>query len=175
MTTTNYKDEIRSNCVDLLNSALDDEKKCRRIESSIYNDTIQFSKRNDIKRTWENVHFKSLYIARIRSIYSNIKPGSYLNNTKFKDKIISGEIDPATISKLSNYDIFPENWQELIEDNMKKDKHKYELKPEAMTELFKCRKCQGRSCTYYEVQTRSADEPMTQFITCLDCNNHWKQ
>jgi transcription elongation factor S-II len=175
MTTTNYKDEIRSNCVDLLNSALDDEKKCRRIESSIYNDTIQFSKRNDIKRTWANVHFKSLYIDRIRSIYSNIKTGSYLNNTKFKDKILSGEIDTTLISKMSNYDIFPENWHELIEDNMKKDKLKYELKPEAMTELFKCRKCQGRSCTYYEVQTRSADEPMTQFITCLDCNNHWKQ
>jgi len=175
MASTNYKDEIRSNCVALLNTALDDEKKCRRIEGSIYNDTIQFSKRNDIKRTWANVHFKSLYIARIRSIYSNIKTGSYLNNMKFKEKIISGEIDPTTISKLSNYDIFPENWQELIEENMKKDKLKYELKPEAMTELFKCRKCQGRSCTYYEVQTRSADEPMTQFITCLDCNNHWKQ
>ena len=39
----------------------------------------------------------------------------------------------------------------------------------------KCRKCGSRSTSYYEVQTRSADEPMTQFITCLDCNNRWKQ
>ena len=76
---------------------------------------------------------------------------------------------------MSHYDMFPENWQELIEKNMKKDKLKYELKPEAMTDIFKCRKCSSRSCTYYEVQTRSADEPMTQFITCLDCNNNWKQ
>ena len=55
------------------------------------------------------------------------------------------------------------------------DKLKYELKPEAMTNVFKCRKCNSRSCSYYEVQTRSADEPMTQFITCLNCNNRWRQ
>ena len=60
-------------------------------------------------------------------------------------------------------------------DKSKRDKIKYELKPEAMTTLFKCRKCGSRSCSYYEFQTRSADEPMTQFITCLDCNNNWKQ
>ena len=58
---------------------------------------------------------------------------------------------------------------------MKKDKLKYELKPEAMTDMFKCNRCGSRSCTYYELQTRSADEPMTQFITCLTCKNHWKQ
>ena len=55
------------------------------------------------------------------------------------------------------------------------DELKYKLKPEAMTDQFKCGKCYNRSCSYYEVQTRSADEPMTQFITCLVCKNRWKQ
>ena len=49
------------------------------------------------------------------------------------------------------------------------------LNQEAMTNLFKCRKCGSRETSYYEVQTRSADEPMTQFITCLKCDNRWKQ
>ena len=57
---------------------------------------------------------------------------------------------------------------------MKKEKLRYELKPEAMTDQFKCRKCFSRSCSYYEVQTRSADEPMTIFVTCIKCNNTWK-
>ena len=59
----------------------------------------------------------------------------------------------------------------------KQDKLKYDMKPESMTDEFKCRKCGSRSCSYYEVQTRSADEPMTQFVNCLnpDCGNRWKQ
>ena len=69
----------------------------------------------------------------------------------------------------------PENWKDLIDEKLRRDKLKYELKPEAMTDVFKCRKCSSRSCSYYEVQTRSADEPMTQFINCLDCGNRWRQ
>ena len=40
--------------------------------------------------------------------------------------------------------------------------------------FFTC-KCGSRNTTFYEMQTRSADEPMTQFITCLDCKNKWRQ
>jgi transcription elongation factor S-II len=88
---------------------------------------------------------------------------------------MEGTIPCDQIPLLSAYDIFPENWKDIIENKMKRDKLKYELKPEAMTDMFKCRKCSSRSCSYYEMQTRSADEPMTQFITCLDCGNHWRQ
>ena len=175
MNYSSNKDKLRNKYVIFLNKELNNEKKSRQIEKSIYNNIIKYTKKNNIKRKWKNIHFKSLYISRIRSIYSNIKEDSYLKNKNFKKKILNDEIDLTMIANLSKYDIFPENWKDLIEENMKKDKLKYELKPEAMTDIFKCHRCGGRSCTYYEVQTRSADEPMTQFITCLDCNNHWKQ
>jgi len=175
MNNSSYKDKLRDKYVIFLNKELNNERKSRQIEKSIYNNIIKYTKKNNIKRKWNNIHFKSLYISRIRSIYSNIKEDSYLKNNNFKKKILNNEIDVTMISELSKYDIFPENWKDLIEEKMKKDKLKYELKPEAMTDIFKCHRCSGRSCTYYEVQTRSADEPMTQFITCLDCNNHWKQ
>ena len=175
MNYSSNKDKLRNKYVIFLNKELNNEKKSRQIEKSIYNNIIKYTKKNNIKRKWKNIHFKSLYISRIRSIYSNIKEDSYLKNKNFKKKILNDEIDLTMIANLSKYDIFPENWKDLIEEKMKKDKLKYELKPEAMTDIFKCHKCSGRSCTYYEVQTRSADEPMTQFITCLDCNNHWKQ
>ena len=42
------------------------------------------------------------------------------------------------------------------------------------TGMFKCGKCKERNCTYFQLQTRSADEPMTTFVTCLNCNNRWK-
>ena len=38
-----------------------------------------------------------------------------------------------------------------------------------------CRKCKGRKVKEYQLQMRSADEPMTRVITCLKCGNEWKQ
>lgn len=48
------------------------------------------------------------------------------------------------------------------------------LEEEATTDQFKCFKCEQRKCTYFQLQTRSADEPMTTFVTCLSCDSHWK-
>ena len=175
MENTSYKVDIRNKSCGLFTKIILNEKISRQIEQSIYNSTIQFSYENNIKKHWDNKIFKSLYLSRIRSIYTNLKDDSYLKNVNFKTKILENDIDPKQISTLSNYDIFPEVWEELILKLSEKDKLKYELKPEAMTDMFKCGKCDSRSCSYYEFQTRSADEPMTQFITCLDCNNNWKQ
>ncbi|KAG2296331.1 hypothetical protein Bca52824_043000 [Brassica carinata] len=44
----------------------------------------------------------------------------------------------------------------------------------ASTDQFKCGRCGQRKCTYYQMQTRSADEPMTTYVTCVNCDNHWK-
>ena len=172
---SSYNDDIRDKCAKLLYKELKDEKKSRLIEKDIYNSAIDDSKKKKIKRSWECITFKSLYLSRIRSIYSNIKSDSYIQNENFKSRILEDKISSENISNLSHIDIFPERWETLIKEKMKKEKLRYELKPEAMTDMFKCRRCGSRSCTYYEMQTRSADEPMTQFITCLDCNNHWKQ
>ena len=51
---------------------------------------------------------------------------------------------------------------------------KYEPKLEASTDDFKCWKCKSKKCTYYQLQTRSADEPMTTFVTCINCGKRWK-
>ena len=40
--------------------------------------------------------------------------------------------------------------------------------------FFKCGKCKTYKTTYTQAQTRSADEPMTTFVLCLNCNNRWK-
>lgn len=48
-----------------------------------------------------------------------------------------------------------------------------QLKP-ASTSIYTCGKCKKNECTYYEQQTRSADEGTTLFITCLHCGHKWK-
>jgi len=168
-------DEERNKMVNYLNRVIDDNQLSRKVEKSIYNYVISLSKERNIQRRWSNQIFKKLYHSKVISIYSNLKKDSYIENTTLLDRLISKKIKAEKIGVLSVYDIFPDNWKELLNAKSKRDKIKYELKPEAMTNLFKCRKCGSRETSYYEVQTRSADEPMTQFITCLKCDNRWKQ
>ena len=40
--------------------------------------------------------------------------------------------------------------------------------------MFTCPKCRKDKTTYYQMQTRSADEPMTVFITCTSCQHRWR-
>ena len=172
--STNINDKYRIKCVNKINEYTNDEKLSRNIEKGIYNYMISYSKENNITRKWDNPIFFNLYFSRIRSICLNLDKESFIKNEYLIDKIKKGDIKGEDVAKLSVYDINPNNWKKIIDEKMKRDKIKYELKPEAMTDQYKCRRCGSRKCSYYEMQTRSADEPMTQFFTCIDCDNRWK-
>ena len=171
---SNINDKHRNNSVTKLNEQIYDLSKSRNIEKHIYNNLIIYAYNNNIIRSWSNIIFINLYFSKIRSLYLNLNKSSYINNNYLLDKILNNKIKPEDIPKLSVYDIFPDNWKDILDEKTKRDKLKYELKPEAMTDQYKCRKCGSRKCSYYEMQTRSADEPMTQFFTCLNCQNRWK-
>ena len=171
----NFNDEIRKNVVKKINKCVKKIRVSRIIEKGIYNYCIEFAINKNIKRSWKNKIFYRIYISKVISIYSNLDKNSYVGNISIIDKIKENKINPEELAKMSAHDIFPENWTILLDKKTKRDKMKYEMKQVAMTEMFKCRKCSSRKCSYYELQTRSADEPMTQFINCLDCGNRWKQ
>jgi DNA-directed RNA polymerase subunit M/transcription elongation factor TFIIS len=40
----------------------------------------------------------------------------------------------------------------------------------AVSDLFTCPRCASRACTFREIQTRSADESATIFVTCTNCD-----
>ena len=76
---------------------------------------------------------------------------------------------------MTHQELNPEHWKEYIDKKIKRDASKYNMNIEASTDMFTCKKCKSKKCTYYELQTRSADEPMTIFVSCLDCGAHFKK
>lgn len=54
------------------------------------------------------------------------------------------------------------------------DREKARAQDEDYNGIFKCGKCKSIKTTYYQLQTRSADEPMTSYVTCKNCGNRWK-
>ena len=138
------------------------------LEKGIYNYAIKEATSKKIIKKWENAYFCQLYLDRLRSIYLNLKNEDLLNQLK------NGEILPQTLAFMTHQEMDPTHWREMIDRKIKRDASKYVNNTQASTDMFTCKKCRSKRCTYYELQTRSADEPATIFVTCLDCGKNWK-
>ncbi|XP_010509145.1 PREDICTED: transcription elongation factor TFIIS [Camelina sativa] len=110
---------------------------------------------------------------KYRSIMFNLRDS---NNPDLRRRVLTGEISPEKLITLSAEDMASDKRKQ--ENNQIKEKYLFDcergLAAKASTDQFKCGRCGQRKCTYYQMQTRSADEPMTTYVTCVNCDNHWK-
>jgi transcription elongation factor S-II len=150
------------------------EVKAKNIEIGIYNSSIQEANVLKVIKKWDNPKFITLYINKFRSIWFNINNVSYIQNNSLRTKLYNNEIKSKDIAAMTHQEMNPEIWKESIDAKIKRDKNKYEVDMRSATDEFQCRRCRERKCSYYQLQTRSADEPMTTFVTCLNCGNNWK-
>ena len=138
------------------------------LERGVFNYTIRESNFRKLVKKWENPAFTQIYIDRLRMVYNNI------NSPTISDGLCSGDILPQSVAFMTHQEIQPEKWNPLIEKKPKRDASKCDKNVGASTAMFTCSRCQSKNCTYSEMQTRSADEPATIFITCLNCDKHWR-
>jgi len=114
--------------------------------------------------------YRKKYARHARRIISNLSFSQ--NKIELRDRIISGEIPPNELYKCGREDLYPELWESLKIKFFSKIKSR--KNSQAHDGLFKCNKCKTYKTTYTQAQTRSADEPMTTYVTCLNCDNVWK-
>ncbi|NWW19074.1 TCEA3 protein, partial [Falcunculus frontatus] len=160
-------DSVRDKCIEMLTAALrvDDDYKefsvnCEKMASEI-EDHILWGAR-DMK-----------YRNRVRSRISNLKDPK---NPGLRRNVLCGAIEPGLIARMTA--------EEMASDELKKlrnamtqeaiREHQMAKTGGTVTDLFQCGKCKKKNCTYNQVQTRSADEPMTTFVLCNECGNRWK-
>ena len=145
------------------------ENDSENLEKGIFNSSLKQANYLNVIKKWDNPYFTQLYVDKLRSIYMNL-----INNKELCKKIKKKHFKVHELAFMSHQQIQPDKWNDLIQLKKIRDKNKYEPVLEASTDDFTCRKCKSKKCTYYQLQTRSADEPMTTFVTCLDCGNRWK-
>ena len=158
---------FRNNIKNKLNEILKNEKKSLNLEKGIFNYSLKEAERYRIVKKWDNKHFIQIYVDHLRSVITNLK-GEILQ------QVIEGTIKPHIVAFMTHQELCPEKWCQMIEAKSKRDKNKFETNISAATDSFTCRKCKGNQCTYYQMQTRSADEAMTCYISCIICGNRWK-
>ena len=144
------------------------EKYANNLEKGIHNWALKEANNKKVVKKWDNAFFVQIYLDHLRSIYNNLK------NKKLVQMVLNSEIKAHEIAFMTHQEMSPEKWEALIKAKSIRDKNKFEQNIESMTDTFTCRKCKGKQCTYYQLQTRSADEPMSCFCQCILCGNRWK-
>ncbi|XWS09517.1 hypothetical protein CRYUN_Cryun40dG0091300 [Craigia yunnanensis] len=143
---------------------LDQVNACDPIRVAVSVESVMFEKMGKSNGTQK---FK------FRSIMFNMKDP---NNPDLRRKVLLGEVKPERLITMTPEEMASEQRQR--ENNEIKEKALFDCElggaPKATTDQFKCGRCGQRKTTYYQMQTRSADEPMTTYVTCVNCNNRWK-
>ena len=149
------------------------EKLCINLEKCIFNWTVRKTKLLNDHPTWENKLFRERYKRKFLEIQFNLSD----ENNNLSERIKSGALTVSQVPYLTPDKLNPQGIMAVRKESQRIDG----LRKEALnTEdpdyegLFKCGKCKSNKTTYYQMQTRSADEPMTTFVTCINCNNRWK-
>jgi transcription elongation factor S-II len=149
------------------------ESICKNIEKSIFNASVRCCKNTSVIPSWENRRFVEVYKHRALSVIFNAKEP----RSKLVERVLSGKVKTKDIGSMEAHELWPSGPMAIaIEEahikEMQKRIHNKEIV--AADGIFTCNKCKSKKTTYYQMQTRSADEPMTTFVTCLNCDKRWK-
>ncbi|XP_058246032.1 transcription elongation factor A protein 3 isoform X2 [Hemibagrus wyckioides] len=162
-------DSIRDKCIEMLSAALrtDDDYKyyganCDSMAAEIEDHIYQEIKATDMK-----------YKNRVRSRISNLKDPK---NPNLRKNVLGGAIELSRIATMTAEEMASDELKQLrnILTQEAIREHQMAKTGGTVTDLLQCGKCKKKNCTYNQVQTRSADEPMTTFVLCNECGNRWK-
>ncbi|KAL9179336.1 hypothetical protein ACHAXT_008626 [Thalassiosira profunda] len=129
---------------------------------------------------------KQTYTEKVRSLVFNLK-----KNGPLRDRVILGQVSPERLPQMSPEELQTEerarerdatvkklqdsrrlDWEQA---NEKKINDMCGIKGEMLkASLFTCGRCKSTKTTSTQKQTRSADEPMTVFVLCMNCGKRWK-
>uniref|UniRef100_A0A3Q3QDR1 Transcription elongation factor A (SII), 3 n=1 Tax=Monopterus albus TaxID=43700 RepID=A0A3Q3QDR1_MONAL len=160
---------IRDKCIEMLAAALrtDDDYKefaanCDGMAAEIEDHIYQEIKATDMK-----------YKNRVRSRISNLKDPK---NPGLRRNVLAGSIELSRIAAMSAEEMASDELKQLrnVLTQEAIREHQMAKTGGTTTDLLQCGKCKKKNCTYNQVQTRSADEPMTTFVLCNECGNRWK-
>jgi DNA-directed RNA polymerase subunit M/transcription elongation factor TFIIS len=144
------------------------------IEKSIFNWTVTHVPSLGDSPSWESKVFRECYKNRLLTILWNFQNPSVdlirrLAEKKFKS---------TDIVHMKSHQIWPNGpYGKELEAKRVYDAHIQAInaeEKESYIGMFKCGKCKSMRTTYYQMQTRGADEPMTTFVTCTSCYNRWR-
>lgn len=161
-------DAVRLKCRELLENAIKGDGNLP--EATNDPEFLSEQLEEQIFKEFNNTEIK--YKNRVRSRVANLRDAK---NPNLRLNFLVGDISPMRLARMTA--------EEMASDELKATRTKFvqeaindaqlAVNPGTKTDLLKCGKCGKRDCTYNQLQTRSADEPMTTFVFCNICSHRW--
>lgn len=156
------KDALTKKCDLRMESSLDFEKIAARVETALHEAFANSTKE---------------YTTKARSVIHNLNDA---NNIDFRNMLAMGFIRPTEVphlapEQMASYEKLNER-SRLKKESMEEARSDWELAQGTLqsTSLLTCEGCYGCNMTYFQLQTRKCDEPVTTYVMCLDCRLRWK-
>lgn len=112
------------------------------------------------------------YADQYRTLYLRLTDAK---NQWLRDAILAGAMSAYDLVRMTPQELASPEEKERLRAMEEEIMAKKKIQQKKVTSTaFTCRKCQQSLVHYFQLQTRSADEPMTTFIECLNCGNSWK-
>lgn len=151
----------RENITKQINKIFKNVSISNKIEESIYNFSVDYSNTNNINNLLDNI-----YNNKAEDILGYLNYNSYLKNSILKNKI-----NPEDLAFLKSEELSPDLYESIIK---KRELEEYKKNHITGSNVFTCSKCNKANCSITQKQMRSADEPPTTIVKCLECGYVFK-
>lgn len=156
------------------------------IPTLLYNQCIEMERAIHAIYYTKKHNDKKGYADKARSLLFNLNKNRTLTMSLLLGSVLSSDLVQYTTEQLANEQmqlLRQETTQKLIDSKRLDWNEANEDKINNMcgisgdllnASLFTCGRCKSIKTTSTQKQTRSADEPMTVFVLCLNCGKRWK-
>ena len=163
---------VRAKVVARFQAALHDPTMAQHLEICLWNWTIRACLHSKIPLFWENARFRYRYTTRALSLAFNLVNPS---NPSLGERVRSGALSLKAFANMTPHEMFPELYEPIYERLAAKELRKMAVShQDAPDGAYTCRACKSKKTQYTCLQTRSADEPMSIYVSCLHCGKRWK-
>ena len=158
----------RKDVVECLRKIFDNIKTAKAFECGMIKYVVESLKPIESNLSWKGSSLLHLYITYCRERIILLQ--KYPQLVKFLNKMPLNKVELEARKK--SYDFASMAWTKIA-SRLASQQAKLDYRK--TTDLIKCPKCGARKTEIKLKQTRSADEPETMFIHCVNCGYRWKQ
>ncbi len=125
-----------------------------KAEKGILDYSTAYANENEVPQLIENIY--------------NTKLDDILESLCNNKDLVKTQNSAYNLAYLNPDELNPDKYETLIK---KKEINEYKKKEIKSSSAFKCSKCKKNKCAVSQKQILAGDEPLTTFVTCLECGH----